>query len=533
MDAAERWYHASLAGALSLIAGSKLGGIRLMAAAGPVRTIWLQQFETLLHPEDAPIYVPASTSAGRLTGGISMAKSLAAGVPRHEAGLLKLVRGRALIVNMAERLELETAALIAEEMDRHQDGFEAPRCIVLLDEGETVDETPPAILTERVALPIDLSGLSIRDAHPFEIGLANIASARERLLKTAIDDHLIDAIVAACATIGLNSMRLPLFCVHTAKSIAALRGRTDVEVDDIALSCRLVLPNRAEGAEPNAPQQNEPMPSPEAPSDTEQESIDKQDIASSEDLETLLIETVMADAGAALSRQRKRRADRKSSGAAGRSGDIVFATDKGRPERTSQRRTDKGRVDLIATLRNAAPFQKVRQHQKPQDGLAIRRSDLRMKRFRRRKQSSVIFVVDASGSSALNRLAEAKGAATHLLSDCYARRDLVSLISFRGQEAELVLSPTRSLVKAKRQLTDLPGGGATPLADAIACASRLAEVEGDRGRTPVIVFLSDGRGNMTLDGAADRTKAGEETKLLARKLASKRLDALFFDTSRR
>ncbi|MEO1407375.1 MAG: VWA domain-containing protein, partial [Pseudomonadota bacterium] len=242
---------------------------------------------------------------------------------------------------------------------------------------------------------------------------------------------------------------------------------------------------------------------------------------------------VMAEAGATLTRRRQRRADRKSKGMAGRSGDITFATDKGRPDRTSERRTDRGRIDLIATLRNAAPMQTIRRSADQDGGMAIRRSDLRMKRYRRRKQSSVIFVVDASGSSALNRLSEAKGAATQLLSDCYSRRDLVSVVAFRGSEAEMALAPTRSLVRAKRQLSDLPAGGATPLADALALASRVADTEYERGRTPVIVMLSDGRGNMTLEGVADRVKADEQTRLLARRLAQKDMDLLFFDTSKR
>jgi magnesium chelatase subunit D len=114
----------------------------------------------------------------------------------------------------------------------------------------------------------------------------------------------------------------------------------------------------------------------------------------------------------------------------------------------------------------------------------VRRDDFRVGRFEQRSQSTTIFVVDASGSSAFNRLAEAKGAVELLLADCYVRRDRVALLAFRGRGAELLLPPTRSLVRAKRSLAGLPGGGGTPLAAGIDAAAALADAVRRRGETP-------------------------------------------------
>ncbi|MEM8633832.1 MAG: VWA domain-containing protein [Pseudomonadota bacterium] len=539
MSAAERWYHASLAGAFGLIAGVKTGGIRLMSGAGPVRDIWLNEFNELIPSATQPVYVPASVSARRLTGGVSMARSLASGQLAYEKGLIAEAAGRVLVINMADRLETETAALIAAEIDRSDPDVHSPACTLLLDESESTEDAPPAVLIERIGFTIDLSAIPLRTAEPFAIRKEDISDAQNLFPNVDIAPELIDAIVAACASIGVQSMRLPMFCANGAKASAALDGRTAVSEEDVLLACRLVLPSRTDMPEsPPPPAPEDPLPD-DGQKDTNEAQDDSKDAqASAEDLETMLIDAITADAGATLARRQKARADRKSGrrksiGMAGRSGDSIFAMDKGRPDRTSQRRTDQGRVDLIATLRNAAPMQSIRRSKRDDGRMAIRRSDLRMKRFRRRQQSSVIFVVDASGSSALNRLSEAKGAATQLLSDCYARRDLVSVIAFRGTDAELVLPPTRSLVRARRQLSDLPAGGATPLADAVALASNLADAERERGRTPVIVFLSDGRGNMSLDGTANRTIAEQETKLLARQLAQTGNEVLFFDTSKR
>jgi magnesium chelatase subunit D len=137
----------------------------------------------------------------------------------------------------------------------------------------------------------------------------------------------------------------------------------------------------------------------------------------------------------------------------------------------------------------------------------VRKDDFRVTRYRQRSETTTIFVVDASGSAALHRLAEAKGAVELLLADCYVRRDRVAMVAFRGPGAELLLPPTRSLVRAKKGLAALPGGGGTPLASGIDAAIGLADGVRRRGGTPVIVILTDGRANVTRAGIGGRTQA--------------------------
>ena len=200
------------------------------------------------------------------------------------------------------------------------------------------------------------------------------------------------------------------------------------------------------------------------------------------------------------------------------------------------------RLNIIETLRAAAPWQRLRQSAQLSDGtfpsaprprIAVRRDDFRVTRFKARAEATIIFLVDASGSSALNRLAEAKGAVELVLAECYVRRDHVALIVFRGKGAEIVLPPTTSLARAKRSLAGIPGGGGTPVAAGIDAAVLLADAEARKGRTPVVILMTDGKANMTRDGQANRSKAEEEALVAARSLRAAGIDCLLVDTAPR
>jgi magnesium chelatase subunit D len=163
----------------------------------------------------------------------------------------------------------------------------------------------------------------------------------------------------------------------------------------------------------------------------------------------------------------------------------------------------------------------------------VRRSDFRVKRFEQPVLTTTIFVVDASGSAALNRLAEAKGAVSLLLADCYVRRDQVALIAFRGTTAEVLLPPTRALARAKRSLSALPGGGGTPIALGIDAALMLALEVRRRGRITQVVLMTDGRANISREGKSGRAVAQADATLAARRLRAAGIRAVLIDTSAR
>ena len=193
---------------------------------------------------------------------------------------------------------------------------------------------------------------------------------------------------------------------------------------------------------------------------------------------------------------------------------------------------DGNRLDLVTTLRRAVPWQQVRQKSGAAK-VAIRPSDLSVKQFETRSDQLLIFLVDASGSAAATRLAEAKGAVETILSTAYARRDFVSLISFRDRHADMLLPPTRSIVQARNRLSALPGGGGTPLALGLKAAAELAQSAKGRGMTPTIILLTDGGANIALDGSPGRPQARSDAEQFAGLIRANGIRAMTIDISRR
>ena len=194
------------------------------------------------------------------------------------------------------------------------------------------------------------------------------------------------------------------------------------------------------------------------------------------------------------------------------------------------------RLNVLETLRAAAPWQRLRHAALPATAtqrprIVVRKEDFHVARFRQLGQTTTVFVVDASGSLAINRLAETKGAVELLLADCYVRRDSVAVLAFRGKTAEVLLPPTRSLARAKRSLAGLPGGGGTPLANAIDAAGAMADQIRRKGETPILVLLTDAKANIARDGSPGRIRAASDALAAAHQLRLSGYSALLVDAS--
>jgi magnesium chelatase subunit D len=493
-----------------------LGGVWLRGRAGPVRDRVMEGAAALPLPRRK---VPATISDEQLFGGVDIAATLGAGRVMQAQGLL--ATPAALILPMAERCPAGLAARLASALDG------GAHCLIALDEG-CDDEAPPPALTDRLGLFADLDGIAWGDTEPAEDRAALLEEARARLPHVTVPDDALADLVRTATWLGIASLRAPLFALAASRASAALFGRDRVEADDLTLAVALTLAHR--GAPPPEAQDNPPPPEEQPESDGPDSGEDGQDMPSE-----LLLDAVRAALPPGLlddlNAARAARVQRSGSGA----GALRKGNRRGRPLPSRPGHPGSGaRVDLVATLRAAAPWQPLRRAQATHSQtLHVRSGDLRIRRYQDRSDRLLVFAVDASGSAAMARMAEAKGAVELLLAEAYSRRDHVALVAFRGMGAEVLLPPTRSLVQTKRRLSQLPGGGGTPLAAGLRAAHQVAAQARAHGLTPALAILTDGRANITLDGTADRAQAQADAQTLARLLRTTGVPALVIDTGNR
>ena len=515
------WHRAGLALAVLAVDPTGLGGLWLRARSGPVRDRYMEAFKTLTQPTTR---IHPGIDDETLLGGLDLTATLSSGQVTERSGVLK--DASIVVLTMSERCPPRLAAHLGAALDK------GGPAVVALDEGDG-DEIAPPSLTERLGLFVSLDGLSMAALTDPLVDI-DIEAAQALLPKLECSADQIGTLVALAAKLGIESLRAPLFASAAARAIAAIFAHDRVTSDDVGLAAELVYAHRAtafpeaEQDQPPEPDQSDPEPNndPDTDADTETlEGIPEEILLDA--IKAALPPNLLAD----LAEGRASRARPSGTGAGARQ----RGNRRGRPlpSRPGRPGTD-ARIDLVATLRAAAPWQTIRKQSALTDRpVHIRKEDIRLRRFETRSDRLLIFTVDASGSAAMARLAEAKGAIEILLGEAYARRDHVALVSFRGEDAELLLPPTRSLVQTKRRLRALPGGGGTPLAAGLRLALETAHVATARGMTPTVVLLTDGRANIALDGSADRPTAASEADDMARLIRTAGVAALVIDTGLR
>ena len=498
-----------------------LGGFHLRSRAGPIRDTFTRPFKSLF-PNARRI--SPSISDIQLFGGVDVGETLTYGRVVLAQGLLETPGP--IILTMAERCEPGLAARLAQTLDS-----QSGHCLLLLDEGADDDEGAPKTLTDRLAFFIDLEGLRHAELANLIITQEELSKARDRLGDVEIPNGTEEALTVTAARFGIRSLRAPLLALAAARANAALNKRKTISDDDLQIAVQLVYSHRAtqlpsdDDTPEEAQNDTQPEDEPHQSADTEQDDLSLP--------EEMLIDAVKAilplDVLAALEGSNTR----KSATGAGGAGDKKRGNRRGRPLPSRPGRLDGGnRIDLVATLRAAVPWQTIRRKQRPdKTGVIVHSSDIHVKNYQEISDRLVIFAVDASGSSAVARLAEAKGAVELMLADAYARRDHVALIAFRGDSADLILPPTRSLVQTKRRLAGLPGGGGTPLASGLKAAGELAQRARAQGLSPSIAVLTDGRANVPLPGKTGRAAANEDAQIMARHIRSLKVPSAMIDTS--
>ena len=379
---------------------------------------------------------------------------------------------------------------------------------------------------------------------------ARIATARASLPQVSLDDALLDLISHLCCEFEVASLRADIVMHKAARALTALDGRLRVTPEDIRHAAELVLPHRRRRKpfeqagldqakldelmqeHQQEQQRDQKQSQPESASAADQASADGQDATAQDSVEQEATpesagggEQVFHahSAGVAPTIKVEPSAVQLST-VAGRRSELADSG-RGRTVRIVADRNP-GHLAVAASVRSAL----LRSAAEESSVVSLQSSDLHGKIKVGKAANLILFVVDASGSMAAQRRMEVvKGAVLDLLTDAYQRRDQVAVIGFRGEQASLLLAPTRSVELAEQGLQALPTGGRTPLPHALQLALETLEqaARSNTSAPPLLVLLSDGKANVALQSGNDPWR---ETLTLAEQLAARGIPALVLDT---
>ncbi|MDI9644153.1 MAG: putative cobaltochelatase [Candidatus Verstraetearchaeota archaeon] len=529
------------------------------------------------------IELPVGTTEDRLIGTLDIEKAIKTGEKHFEPGILAAANRNILYIDEVNLLDdhlvdvlLDSAAMGVNFVEREGISFTHPAEFVLVgtmnpEEGEL----RPQFL-DRFALSVEVKGLTDREARAevvrrrmaFEANpgafIEGQRAQEDELRKKIVDaisilpdvrlsDALLGLITQICTDFKVDGHRADITIYKTACTLAAFKGRTEVSVEDVKEAAELALPHR---------RRKQPFEEPKMELEEIQESVERWNQNKNKESQDSRGDQSKQAGDECQKPQGSQNNEAPSKDGEGK--EQVFEADQPRPvraltssvldgvERGSSGRRSKsisnsrsGRyVDIAipkekvtdlafdATFRAAAPFQKRRRCEAGiQGGLIIEKNDLREKVREKKVGNLIIFVVDASGSMAVEeRMSAAKGAIFSLLLDAYQRRDRVGMVAFRKNTAELVLPPTNSIDLAKKCLTSLPTGGRTPMAHGLnlGLSTIRKYMWRDKEAIPLLVLVSDGRANVSLNGG----DPVEEAKALARIIRSEGISSIAIDTER-
>lgn len=549
----------------------RIGGVLIRGEKGTAKSTVVRALARAL-PTGRMRTLALSATEDRLVGGLDLEATLTTGSPVFQPGLLSDADGGIVYVDEVNLLDDHLANLVLDAaasgvVTTEREGFSVsmPSRFALVGTMNPEEGQLGAQLLDRFGLCVDVvaeHGLEERieilrrrlahDANPAEFidswaqqeaSLAQrLAAARTAVGEVEVPAHIVSSIAGRCREAGTAGHRADLALTLAAQAHAAWQGRVVVTEEDVELVAELALVHRRRDQEPpDPPPPPSPTPPAEDPSREEPPETDNEqpDPPEEPEIGPDPSEELVSEIGASFKvRPLISTQDRVARSSSGRRRLTISADQRGHQigSRLSAHPED---LALDATLRAAAVHQRRRRlGLAPGDGrehlaILVERGDWRRRVRMRRTGSVVVLVVDASASmGARNRMVASKGAVLSLLLDAYVKRDQVALVSFRRAGAEVLVPPTSSVEMAERRLREMPTGGRTPLASGLMAAHEVVRplLLKDPAIRPMVVVVTDGRGNVGLDGTVSRNATDEAIRIATRLRAEQRISWVIVDT---
>ncbi|MEV0669677.1 magnesium chelatase subunit D family protein [Mycobacterium sp. NPDC050441] len=522
----------------------EIGGVLIRGEKGTAKSTAVRGLAAVLSAVDDDarlVELPIGATEDRVVGSLDLQKVLRDGEHAFSPGLLARAHGGVLYVDEVNLLHdhlvdvlLDAAAMGRVHVEREGISHSHEARFVLIgtmnpEEGElrpqlldrfglTVDvaasrdvDVRVEVIRARMAFEADPRAFVDRHAAADAELADQIATARAAIGSVVLPDSELRRIAALCAAFDVDGMRADLVVARTSVAHAAWRGATTVAEEDIRVAAELALPHRRRrdpfddpGLDPErleeAMQQAgesaaQAGQDPEPPDPDFEPDFDPPGGGADSGSESA--------APQGNSKQSSTRPSAPPSSVFRTKALVVPGVGEGAPGRRSRARNRTGTpiaataepgvghgLHMFATLLATAGRQQGAGLPRP------RPEDIRRAVREGREGNLVIFVVDASGSmAARDRMSAVTGATMSLLRDAYQRRDKVAVITFRQQDARVLLPPTTSVHIASRRLARFDTGGKTPLAQGLLAARDLVirEKARDRARRSLVVVLTDGR----------------------------------------
>ncbi|HTX61238.1 MAG TPA: VWA domain-containing protein [Methanobacterium sp.] len=474
------------------------------------------------------VELPLGSTEDRVVGSINIEKALKEGIKSLEPGLLAEANRNILYVDEINLLDdnlvdvlLDAAAYGINIVEREGVSITHPSKFILVGTMNPAEGELRPQLSDRIGLHIVVSSIIDledrvkimerreeyeRNPQIFKSKFQDnqekirekIIQARQILKDVEVSHDLMEIIAQLCMDIGVDGHRADIAILKTAKTIAAYNNQSVVNEDHVKEAALLVLGERFHNTSYDKDKLKKQME--QAKSELSKDKQNQQQKKTpptggeskkrgmklkTKENEENTVEEEYQEADIKKLLRMKGKKKKKLYGKR-----VESKTIKGRYVKSKLPKNASNDIAIDATLRAAAISSK--------DSIKIKSDDIRHKVRKHGAKASIALVVDISGSMFSDRKANrVKGILNRLVEDINRHQDKISVVGFKGEEAEIIIPTTRRASSFQEQLDNIRVGGTTPLASGIHKGYEILKKEKLRGEyVPMMIILTDGMPNI-------------------------------------